>query len=83
MRRNQLEELAFNRFMESVKESFNIDKELSEDELNRFNEDLEWEIDGYVENHVPYKDIDIDDMIMEIFMNFEFDEAFDDLEEEY
>lgn len=82
MRRKELEKLALKSFMESVKDSFNPNKELSEDELNRFNEDLEWEIDGYVENHVPYKDIDIDDMIMEIFMNFEFDEDFDDLEEE-
>lgn len=82
MTRKQLEKLALKSFMESVKESFNPNKELSEDELNRFNEDLEWEIDGYLENHVPYKDIDIDDMIMEIFMNFEFDEDFDDLEEE-
>lgn len=82
MRRKELEKLALKSFMESVKDSFNPNKELSEDELNRFNEDLEWEIDGYLENHVPYKDIDIDDMIMEIFMNFEFDEDFDDLEEE-
>lgn len=82
MTRKQLEKLALKSFMESVKDSFNPNKELSEDELNRFNEDLEWEIDGYLENHVPYKDIDIDDMVMEIFMNFEFDEDFDDLEEE-
>lgn len=82
MRRKELEKLALKSFMESVKDSFNPNKELSEDELKRFEEDLEWEIDGYLENHVPYKDIDIDDMIMEIFMNFEFDEDFDDLEEE-
>lgn len=82
MTRKQLEKLALKSFMESVKDSFNPNKELSEDELKRFEEDLEWEIDGYLENHVPYKDIDIDDMIMEIFMNFEFDEDFDDLEEE-
>lgn len=82
MTRKQLEKLALKSFMESVKDSFNPNKELSEDELKRFEEDLEWEIDGYLENHVPYKDIDIDDMIMDIFMNFEFDEDFDDLEEE-
>lgn len=82
MRRSQLEKLALKSFMESVKESFDIDKELSEDELKRFEEDLEWEIDGYVEEHIAYKNIDIDDLVMEIFMNFEFDEDFDDLEED-